>query len=172
MLWSWIGMLYVPLLLENEKIEHILLPQQGTEVITPIATPEASPVLVLIATGITVAILIVTIIVLLRAPATIARAGKTVTSKAAGSALPLLTRGKPISPAKKRRLTAGLIKLTKLLLVLLPVAIGFLGLIFETPLPFDVSMFVSSILALCAVIWFSAEYVTARLLAVDPTALV
>lgn len=172
MLWAWVGILYIPILLENENVERLLLPQPREEIIAPITTSGTSPVLAVAAVTATIVVLIITIIVLLRAPIAIARTGKTVTSKAASSALPLITRGKPLTPAKKRLLTTELIKLAKLLLVILPVAICSLGFFVETPLPFDMSIFVSSILALIAVAWFSAQYVAARFLAIDTEALV
>src|SRR5690606_18477650 len=103
---------------------------------------------------------------------TIAHTGKTVTQKAASSALPLITKGQKLSPAKKQRLTAGLIKLAKLLLVILPVAIGFLGAFIELPLPFDLAIFISSALAICALLWFSAQYIAARLLGVNQKLLI
>lgn len=171
-LWGWAGMMYVPILLENKSVERLLLPSASEEIVTPAIPTEASPLLAAVAIGVTAVLLIITVIVLLRAPVTIARTGKTVTSKAATSALPLIARGKPLTPANKRLMTAGLIKLTKLLLATIPVAFGFLGLIVKTPLPFDVSMLVSSVLALFAVVWFSAQYGTARLLSVDPSKLV
>lgn len=171
-LWGWIGILYVPMLLENDQIGRILLPPPAQETTVVQPTTELSPVAVILAVGITAVVMVTTIVVLLRAPVTIAKTGKTVTTKAASSALPLLTRNHPISPAKKKRLTAELVKLVKLLLVFLPVVIGLIGFFIEPPLPLYLSLFVSSILALLAVFWFCMQYIAARLLGVDTTLLV
>lgn len=168
MLWGWTGIIYVPMILENEKIEQLLLPSQGEEVVAPIATTtEVSPIAVFLALAITAIVMIATIVVLLRAPMTIARTGKSVTTKAATSALPLIARGKPLPAAKKKRLTANLVKLAKLLLVLAPVAALSLGVFVELPLPFEIVALVSGVLALIAVSWFSAQYLLARWLGVN-----
>lgn len=171
-LWGWVGILYVPMLLENEQVVRILLPPPSDNVMAPQPATEPSATAVIVAVGVTIVVLITTVVVLLRIPVTIAKTGKTVTTKAANSAIPLITRGHPISPAKRRRLTTELVKLAKLLFMLLPVAIGLLGFFIEPPLPLDLSLFVSSILALSAVLCFSAQYISARLLAIDSSSLV
>jgi hypothetical protein len=172
LLWGWTGIVYMPLLLENDTITRILLPPENSQVVAPPASTESSPVIAFIATGVTLAVIVLTIIVLLRAPMTIANTGKTVTTKAAGSALPLITHGKPLAPAKKKRLTVQLVKLVKLCIVLLPVFALLPGLLVELSLPFDVVILVSSVLALIAIFWFSVQYITAQLLAADPGLLV
>lgn len=166
-LWAWTGILYVPVLLENEQIERIFIPPPDEPTTASQAPTMPSSMAIAFAVVITAIILVATIIVALRAPKVIAHSGKAVTTKAAASALPLITKGQKLSPAKKQRLTAGLVKLTKLLLVILPVAIGFFGVFIELPLPFDLSILVSSILAICALFWFSAQYITARLLSIN-----
>ena len=172
LLWGWIGILFLPMLLENKHVEQFLLPtpSESPPVVQPAA--ETSPLLIVVAVSITVVVLIMTIIVLLRAPKTIAKTGRTVTLKAANSALPLVARGKELTPAKQRRLTTRLVKLAKLLLAVLPVAATCIGFIVEPPLPFDIVVFASSALAISALLWFSAQYGVARLLSVDPTLLV
>lgn len=172
-LWGWIGLLYLPMLLENENIAQLLLPTPSEEV--PAYTPsvEMSPFMVFVALAITAVVIVATILVFLRAPLTVARTGKAVTTKAADSALPVITRHHKLAPSRKKLLTVRLIKLAKLLLTLIPVIIGFaLGGFVAPPLPFDVTAFVTSILALCALQAFSAQYIFARLLKVDPKQLV
>lgn len=171
LLWGWTGVVYLPILLENDTITHILLPPENNTVAPPVPT-ESSPVIAFIAIGVTIAVVILTIIVLLRAPIMIAKTGKTVTMRAADSALPLITHGKPLPPAKKKRLTVQLIKLVKLLIVLLPIFALLPGLIIELALPFDIVLLTSSVLALIAILWFSLQYIIARLLAVESSQLV
>lgn len=172
LLWGWVGIVYLPMLLTNEHIEGFLIPTPSEEPAPVAASPEMSPGIAIAALAVTVVVIILTVIVLLRAPVTIARTGKAVTTKAAGSALPLVTKGRPLPKAEKRKLTVQLIKLMKLLLVLLPVALGFLGMIFEPPLPFDLVMFVSSTLAFIALLWFIAQYIFANILGTKPEKLV
>lgn len=167
-LWGWAGILYVPMLLANERVEQFLLPNKGEEVVAPAATSgEMSPVAIFFALAITATVIVATVIMLLRAPVTIAKTGQSVTAKAADSALPLITKGKPLPAAKKKHLTADLIKLAKLLLILLPVLTLPIGLAIELPLPFDIVLLITSVLAFIALAWFSAQYLFARLLSID-----
>lgn len=167
--WAWTGILYIPILLANKQIEEFLLPSSSESPVAPQASVPMSPVTLFFTFMITVAVIIVTIVILLRAPVTIARTGKTVTTKAAGSMVPLVAHGKPLPAATRRRLTAQLIKLVKLLLVILPVMIASFGAFIELPLSFEIVIFVSATLALIAIAWFSAQYIFARLFGVKPT---
>lgn len=174
MLWGWMGVLYVPMLLENENVERFLLPSTSDVESIPQVPPssEISPIVAFIALAITVAVLIVTVIIILRAPVTITKTGKSVTTKAANTALPLIARGKPLPAAKKKLLTANLVKLAKLLLVLIPVALLGIGAFVEMPLPFEIAALVSSVLAFTSVAWFSLQYLVARWLNIKPELLV
>ncbi len=171
--WAWVGLLYLPMLLENEHVESFLIPEPSKEVVSYAPSIPASPLTVILAVAITVVILIVTIVVFLRAPITVAKTGKTVTTKAADSALPLITKGHKLPPAKKRLLTASLIKAAKLLLVLVPVAaLAVLNFFVAPPLSYDIVIFSGSVLALIAVLCFSTQYISARFLKVAAEALV
>lgn len=171
-LWGWTGLLYLPLLLENEYVDSFLLPDKSESVVAPMPPSEPSPALAFVALFVTALVVIATIVVLLKAPVTVAMTGKTMTTKAANSALPIITRGRKLQPDKKRRLTANLIKIIKLILLLLPVSMGLVGAFITMPLPFELRIFVSSVLALCSVLWFSLQYITARLLKVETRLLV
>ena len=155
------------MLLDNKHVGQLLLPTPSEEPVVAQPLVEASPITMVFAVIVTIIVIITTIAVFLKAPKTIATTGKTVTTKAASSALPLVARGKKLTTAKQQRLTANLIKLMKLLFVVLPVAIGCIGFFLQPPLPLEIIMFVSSILAIGALLWFCAQYSAARLLAVD-----
>lgn len=166
-LWGWTGILFVPTLLQNDRIEQIFIPSPPSDVITPLQTPTMpSSMAMPLAVAITATVLIVTIVIILRAPKTIVRTGTTVTTKVAQSALPLITQHQKLSPAKAKRLTAELIKVSKLLLVTLPVAIGCIGAVIELPLPLDLALLVSSVLAMCALLCFCLQYIVAPLVGV------
>lgn len=171
-LWGWTGVLYVPMLLQNERIEQLLIPSSDQPATAPEAPVSPSPITTVLAVAITVAVLIITIVIILRAPKTIAVAGKSVTTKAADAALPLIAKHQKLTPAKKQRLTAQLIKLIKLLLVVLPVIIGCIGAFVELPLSFSLAMFVSGVLAICALLLFSVQYIAAHVLGVDSKLLI
>jgi hypothetical protein len=169
--WGWTGMLFLPAVLANKHVEHLLLPTPADQPAPPPATYDLPPAMTVAALVITALVMIATVIVLLRAPVTIARTGQAVTARAANSALPLITHGRPLPAVKKRRLTARLIKLSKLLLTLLPVIIISGGWFMTLPLPFDVAIFVSCILAISALFWFSLQYLMAARLGIKSSRL-
>lgn len=164
LLWAWTGIIYLPVFLANETIERVLIPHPPEEVIAQAPTGETSPAMIIVAVVITVIIMVVTAVILLRAPITIAKTGQAVTTKAASSVVPIITHGKPLPPAKKKRLTAELIKGMKLLLIITPMVLGCFGLFVELPLPFDLVLFLSCLLAATAIMWFSLQYIAARYL--------
>lgn len=171
--WAWVGLLYVPLLLKNKQVESFLLPPPSEPVVSYAPTVPSSPLTIMIAVGVTIAILIVTIIVFLRAPITVAKTGKAVTTKAASTALPLITKGHPVSDSKKRVVTARLVKAMKLLLVAVPaLLLALLNFFVTPPLAYDIVMLVSSNLALCAVVGFGLQYIAARLFNISAELLV
>lgn len=168
MLWGWTGILYLPGLLENEHVTQLLLPAQHETVVTPTPPVETSPLMIAFAVIVTIVVIIATIVIVLRMPVTIAKTGRSVTTKAAASALPLITHGHQLPPAKKRRLTVHLIKLAKLLLLTLPVALCYAGTFFiELSLQPDLALLISSSLALGALLWFTAQYLLADMFSVD-----
>ncbi len=134
---------------------------------------ETSPLTIFFAFAVTAVVLIVTIVVLLRAPIMVAKTGKAVTSKAAGSALPVVTRHQKLAPKKQKLLTAQLIKLAKMLLIVIPAILGLLmATIVTPPLPVDIMAFVLGILALGGLVNFSIQYLLARWLRIDSENLV
>lgn len=160
--WLFVALLYLPVLLNNEQIKHFLLPEntQYTEPVTAMGTP--SPLLIGFAILFTVFMIGLTIVMLLRAPFSIAKTGKVVTTKAASKIVPLVTH-RPLTPTKKRILTNQLVKIIKLSLVLLPFGLCAVSILITTALPSDVVVFASGLLAIGSLVWFLAQYLAARL---------
>jgi hypothetical protein len=171
LLWVWVSILYLPLILGNEQVMEILLPS-GEKSVVPPEPIAASLGVIIFGLAITVVVMVVTVLVLIRAPLTIARTGKTMTTKAAHSLEPLVVHGRSLPPQDRRRLTVSLIKLVKLLLVLIPVSAGLCTALVRVAVPFEVAMLVCSILALISVFWFSAQYACADILGIKPDKLV
>ncbi len=170
--WGWAALLYLPMALENKYVEDFLLPTPAEEVVRQPVVSESSPFMVVFALIVTATVIIATVIVLVKIPIAVAKTAKTVTTKAADYAVPIVTRSQPLPPARKKLLTANLIKLMKLLLVIVPVGATLLGGFFELPLSYEVVVFVSSLLSLFSLLWFSLQYIAARLLRVEADALV
>lgn len=144
----------------------------GEKAWTPTRQMAPSPAFIFVGFAIALVIMAITVIVLLRAPITIAKAGKAVTTKAADSLEPLVMRGKKLPAKERRRLTADLIKVIKLLIVLAPVAAAFLTIFIPPSLPYAIIVFISGSVAAVAVFWFGVQYVCAGLLGVKPEELV
>jgi len=163
--WLFVALLYLPLLLDNEQIKHFLLPEEVKETAPIVTAGPPSPLLIGFAIIFTIFMLVLTVLLLVRAPLSIARTGKKATTKTASAIVPLVIHH-PLSPAKKRRITSQLVKAIKLTVILLAFVLGFLSLLTPTTLPFDIIMFGSATLAIGSLVWFSAQYLSARALKV------
>lgn len=170
--WSWVTMLYLPAFLENEQVEKFLIPTPPQEILQQTSTYEPSTATIIFSIIVTIVVIVSTIIILIKLPSTVAKAGRTVTTKVADSAVPLVTRKHELPPAKKKRLTAQLIKVIKLFIVILPVLATACSIFIQLPMPFEVVMFVSGILSGLALVWFILQYIAARLFKVDAKSLV
>ena len=170
--WGWAALLYLPMVLENKYVEGFLLPAPAEEVVRQPVAAENSPFMTVFAFIVTAIVIIATIVVLIKIPIAVAKTGRTVTTKAANYAVPIVTRSQPLPPVKKKLLTTNLIKLMKLLLVIAPIGATLLSSFFVLPLPYEVVVIVSSILSLFSLLWFSLQYILAHLLRVKTNALV
>lgn len=166
-LWGWVGVLYVPMILDNEIVVKTLIPTPSEEAVRYTPPEQASPFITFGALFIAVIILIITIITFLKAPATIARTGKSVTTKVAVSAVPLVVRHQKIPPKKKKILTARIIQLIKLLIVALPFALVAVGAFITLPLPYETAMIIVAVLSITTLTAFGLQYTLAKLLGVD-----
>jgi hypothetical protein len=172
-LWCWVGVIFLPIILSNEHVEEFLLPVPKEEqLVAPTVSEGISPIALMIVGAVTVTVVLLTVLIFVRIPIAVAKTGKTVTTKAATSALPLVAKHKKLPKKEKKRLTVQLVKLMKLLSVVLPVGLLYFGKLVELPLPLEIVLMVGSGLALISLLWFSAQYITARLLSIDPKQLV
>lgn len=163
--WLFVALLYLPLILDNEQIKQFLLPEKTQPVEPMVATGSVSPLLVSVAVIFTVFMMVLTVVMLIRAPFSVAKTGKAITTKAAGTLVPLVVH-RPLSAKKRRVLTSHLVKAIKLSLVLMPFLLCFASILVTTALPPDVIVFVSALLAIGSLVWFLIQYLSARLLGV------
>lgn len=164
--WSWIGIIFMPSILGNEHVEKLLIPMSAEDNLQPLTYSPPSIVSIVIAMIVTILVLGLTIYVLLRAPVSVAGTGKKATTKVAEATVPLITQRKNLPKDQKEVLTAQLIKVIKLIIILLPVAVSFVGHAVQLPLPVDIVVLFSGILAMIGTFWFSAQYILARILKV------
>ncbi len=126
--WVWSLLLFAyPLLKENA--EGPLQPHQPSPSLPPVEiSPDFAPVLGLIAVVATVAILIITGIVLVRLPKTFGKKAAITTQSTAKAVLPVVTRHKKITKKEQARLSYRIVLTLKTLVIITP-----LVLLFFTP---------------------------------------
>lgn len=170
--WLWVSVLLLPSLFENASVKNFLLPPPSTTE-APMIEFHSPPLLAMIFTIIiTVAVLIVTVIILARLPAAISKTGKNVTRKSAEAIVPALTHHRTLPAQEKRQLTIQTIRLIKYIFTLLPFLLLFLTTYIPTSLSGEIIMLVGAFLALGTLLWFGLEYAAARILKIKPTRLI
>lgn len=134
--------------------------------------PELSPLTAIIAAIITVAVLALTVVIALHAPVVVGKTGQKITTTAAKTVAPVITKHQPLPKKKQRLLTARLIALAKALLVITPL-LGILPaqLLAELPLDATIILAIAGGTAVLSLIFFALQYAVARLLRTPTQAL-
>lgn len=161
--WLWAAVVWLPLVM-NDNVKNLLVPDHPAYQLPMPAVSGPSPFLTILAVIVTVVIMLVTVIVLLRTPVAIAKTGQKVTRKSADALLPAITHHKPVTKKERRHLTVRLVKIAKLIFVLLPVLLVFPAIVQHLELSYGIIMLTAGWLAICSVIWFTLQYLLARLL--------
>lgn len=170
--WLWVSVLFLPSLFENSTVKNFLIPPSNAPE-APVIEFHSPPLLaIILAVIVTTAVLIITVMVLIRLPATISETGKKATLKSAEAIIPVLTHHRTLPAHKKRQLTIQTIRLIKFVFTLLPFLLLLLTAYVPTSLPDEIVMLVGAFLALGTLLWFSLEYTVARILKVKPIKLV
>ncbi|HEY1085744.1 MAG TPA: hypothetical protein VGE34_03410 [Candidatus Saccharimonadales bacterium] len=166
--WLWAGIVFVPLLLENQIIRGLLLPSSPTQekVIVQQAT-EPNIFLMIIAVFITIVVVVLSAVMLIRLPFSIAKTGKKAASTTARAIVPAITHHRKLPPKKQRVLTAKIVMYLKFSASIAPVLLLLVVYLVDTELPKDVVLTVGSILAIGTLLWFSLEYVCAKTMGVS-----
>jgi len=162
--WLWAGIVFLPLLIENQTVRDILLPQNTTPRVAPesVAGSDISIITVAIGVAVTVIMLFITIVILVRLPKTIASATRKTTTAAARAVVPVITHHQKLPAKKAKILTARVAKYLKFASCLLAVAVVPLIYLFDTSLPHTVILFVALTLAIGSLIWFTLQYAIAH----------
>ncbi|HRF28256.1 MAG TPA: hypothetical protein PL051_01265 [Candidatus Saccharibacteria bacterium] len=116
--WFWLGILVLGFFAQNGMLDTL---NQHEPVVAPVRTHEpASPVALAIGGIVTVAMIIITIIVLIRLPKAIAKTSQVVTERATEAMLPVVSHHKKLPKKKKLQLSAKLAFYIRLALIALP----------------------------------------------------
>ncbi len=160
--WLWAILPYVP---DIAKLSRSLQPDtQPAEHVVAAGPP--SLLLVIIAVGITITVLAMTIYALVKLPSTIRKSGEKLTHSASSHIVPILTHRTALSPKKRRQLTAKVTFYVKLLLCTLPVTISACSFMVPTGLPYELTMLVATFFAVIALVLLGAQLLLAKWLRV------
>lgn len=162
--WLWTIMLFLPAILGSNFVKQM----HQEPVVPPTVQPaELSGFGIAFAIIVTLVVLIATIYILVKMPASIGKSGSKITHKAADTALPIITLHKKLPTKKRLQLTSRLLFVTKISLCTIP----FVAMLFSNNTIVDMSQTVvvaiGATIALCSIIFFSAQAILAKLLHVD-----
>jgi hypothetical protein len=160
--WLWICVVGLPPLVKSGRLDFLSSPPPPAQVVTESSVPLNPFTLILIGI-VTFALLVVTVIILVRIPQTIAKTGEQLVQHTSQIVLPVVTHHKKL-PEKKRRLLSRRIRLMiQIVVSLIPVIIG-LSLPGFEELSKTIVMTIALFLGLISLISFSVSWL------VEPTA--
>lgn len=166
MQWVWAAIIFLPPLLDSDLMQQFI---QKPVVQEPIAAQpaEISTAGILFAVGVVIVMIILTIYVIIKMPATVGKTGSKITHKATAIALPIIMNHKKVPKKKRLRLTARLLFITKITLSLIPFCLIYFIDNQDTNLDRDVVVIIAAISAFCAIGLFFVQAASAKLLRVD-----
>ncbi len=169
--WAWLLVVSLPLFTQS-KIAELILPSQQPTPIQPVTLQGPSQLWVFVGLVVSIVVIVATFFVLLRLPVSVAKTGKKISDKSAAAVIPVVTRHKSITKKAKKKLSLRLVKLFKLALIIAPLGLLLLTYFIQTTLAHDIVLFVGAFLTIGSLLWFSLQYIVARLLDVAPQLLV
>lgn len=166
--WLWLAVVYLPLLLKNDSFRTLFLPnQQQTETVTVVAEPAAqtSPVLFFVAVAVAVVFTLLTVIVLIKLPGSVARGGRKAAISTAKAMLPVITHHKQLPEKKRLQLTEKIVWQLRIAAAILPV----IGALFVLLVPKDMLQLSPEIIIAVAsgagaftFLWFGCEMAVSK----------
>ena len=121
--WLWVLVIALPPIIGSEAFQTLIVPPAVSEPVR--SAPSEPSVFTWIFVGIvTTIVFVMTIIILIRLPKTVLKAGEKTVHTTSKSVLPLITHHHPVSAKRRRTLTLRINLLVQLLLVTIPVLIS------------------------------------------------
>jgi hypothetical protein len=160
----WLTVIFLPALLQNQQFRSFFVPEATPEQPAPaVVAPLANSPLLMTGVGIvTVVMIVLTIYLLVKIPATVAKSGKKVTSEVTEAVIPIITHHKKVSPAKKRALTFKLSFIFKFSVVLLSYLLIFIPAPGIHALDSGIVWAIGTIFAASGAVWFGLQYGAAK----------
>lgn len=167
--WLWSIVVVGYPLLSQGKLAMFLPDARNTPAPHPVEYGAFTPVMTAVAIGFTIAIVVITVYLLIRLPATVGKRGSTVTHQAAAALAPIVSK-KPLGKKQRRALTYRLTWWVKACLVLIPAAAIFFASP-ETGLDTSVMVAVGVFCAGCSTLYFILQWCIARVFGIAAEAL-
>lgn len=123
--WLWILALGLPLLIDAGTLDGLMPPEQVQQPVQQTSPDSLSPAFAIFAGIITLLFLVITVIILIKLPRTIAKTSDAVIHQASEAIVPVVTQHHKISTKKKRVLSRRITISLQLLLITVPFVIAF-----------------------------------------------
>ena len=160
--WLWAGIIFVPLLLENDTVRNLFLPAENTTPPPASSLEPPSLIMMIVAIIVTVIVIGIAAVVLVRLPISIAKAGQKTVQATAQVILPVVTHHQKLPPKKKRLLTFRLIKIIKFSFCILPILLMNIVYFVDNEIEDGIVIFVAAIFGAGSLFWFAFEYLSAQ----------
>ncbi|MGB4762402.1 MAG: hypothetical protein WBP12_03555 [Candidatus Saccharimonas sp.] len=161
-LWSFLILIYPLLIAQPDFLFPTpVQPQLPQEM----PSDQISPLLVVLAFAATIAILIITAVVLFRLPKTIGKKGAHITRSAASTVVPVVTQHKKLTRRRRVQLSYRIILILKACLVVIPL----IALLFAQPIDrvdSEVVWAMALFCAICSSVYFLTQHLVARIMRV------
>lgn len=167
--WLWVAMLYMNTIVGSGAWQFLTRPTPTTTVSNEPMVNIPSGLAMIIAVLITFVVLIVTIVIIWRLPRQIAVTGSKITKNTAKRTVPLIYKHKKLPEKQRKKLIERLTWSVKLLLVALPVILTLFSDSINLETSYDIAVTIGLFLAVSSIVWFGAQYISARSLRVDAT---
>lgn len=166
--WAFVIIPFLPGVIDSDVFQTFVpsgTPGASVE-IQPIQSPLPNWLAPVIVGGITLIVMVVTVITLARLPRAVGKTGQKLTRTAAEHVVPVVTHHAKLPEKKRRALTARIVFDIKLAVVALPVIILLIVPIPETAIPSQAITFVVALAAGWSLLLFCLQVVFARALKV------
>lgn len=170
--WGWLAAIFLPPLFKNPGFKNFFVPEpSSTSHLQIFHANQDSPLIIGLALLVVFIVLTVTIVVIMRLPIRIAKAGSKALNTTSHAIIPIVTHHKKIPIKKQRLLDVKIIKLIKLIICLLPLVLLAFSPLLDVSLPTSIIVIVGAFLAVGSLVWFGAQYLLANALKIKPETL-
>ncbi len=157
--WLWFTTLVLSILADNGVLDSFISPAKNPSESSGVELPPAFALA--IGGVVTLVMIIISLIVLIRLPGSVAKTGEIVTHKTTKFIMPVVLQHKKVSKKKRRELTARVTFYIRFILIGLPFILLFT--LPTTKLSYELTIFMGGFLAILAITLLAAESLLTKL---------